>query len=81
MFTPFGEISSIKIKTDDNGNSTGEGFVCFTQTEAAEKAVNEMNKKQIEPERFLIVQKHIKKQENELAKGGNHVDLINQNKQ
>lgn len=40
-----------------------------------------MNKKQLGEDNFLIVQKHIKRQENELTKNNNHISLIDQNKQ
>ena len=42
-FTPYGNISSAKVMTDDKGNSKGFGFVCFGSTEEATKAVSEMN--------------------------------------
>merc|ERR1719331_3790768 len=42
-FTPFGNISSAKVMSDDKGNSKGFGFVCFASTEEATKAVSEMN--------------------------------------
>ena len=42
-FTPYGNISSAKVMSDDKGNSKGFGFVCFGSTEEATKAVAEMN--------------------------------------
>ena len=42
-FTPYGNISSAKVMSDDKGNSKGFGFVCFGSTEEATKAVSEMN--------------------------------------
>jgi polyadenylate-binding protein len=42
-FAPYGSISSAKVMSDDKGNSTGFGFVCFGSTEEATKAVSEMN--------------------------------------
>merc|ERR1719253_574722 len=42
-FTPYGNISSAKVMSDDKGNSKGFGFVCFASTEEATKAVSEMN--------------------------------------
>jgi len=42
-FTPFGNISSAKVMSDDKQNSKGFGFVCFATNEEATKAVSEMN--------------------------------------
>lgn len=50
------------VQKDDKGS----GFVCFEDPEVAEKAANEMNKKQIGPDQFLIVNKHISKKDNEI---------------
>lgn len=42
-FTVFGTITSAKIATDDKDNSKGFGFVCFSSSEEATKAVTEMS--------------------------------------
>lgn len=42
-FSPFGTITSCKIMRDDKGFSKGFGFVCFSQSEEATKAVTELN--------------------------------------
>ncbi len=43
------------------------GYVCFAQPEDAEKAMQEMNKKQIGTDgQFLIVNRHVSKKDNEL---------------
>ena len=39
MFSAFGEISSLKINTDDKGMPIGEGFVCFVESSSAEEAI------------------------------------------
>ena len=81
MFAQLGEISSVKVNKDESGNLLAEGYVCFVDSAAAEEAIKQMNKKQLDGENFLIVQKHIKRQENELTKGNNHISLIDYNKQ
>jgi polyadenylate-binding protein len=42
-FDKFGSITSAKVMKDDQGNSKGFGFVCFSTPEAATEAVREMN--------------------------------------
>jgi RNA recognition motif-containing protein len=43
-FAQFGEITEAKVITDrDSGRSRGFGFVTFTDDEAADKAIAEMN--------------------------------------
>ena len=44
MFAHLGEISSVKVNIDDQGNSKAEGFVCFVDSNAAEEAIRQMNK-------------------------------------
>lgn len=44
LFTPFGEISSVKIITDKfSGRSRGFGFVEMPDTAEAEKAIEDLN--------------------------------------
>lgn len=39
LFSQFGDITSAKVMCDEAGKSKGFGFVCFTTTEEAQKAV------------------------------------------
>jgi len=48
LFSPFGEISSISVKKDDNGKCKGFGFVCFSSPDDATKAVTEMHLKVVQ---------------------------------
>ena len=49
LFSPFGEISEITLISDRfSGRSKGFGFVTFAGKEAAEKAIEEMNGKEVE---------------------------------
>lgn len=42
LFGKYGEITSSKVMLDDEKKSKGFGFVCFTNTEDARKAIEEM---------------------------------------
>lgn len=66
LFQEFGEIDSVFVQKDEKGELRDSGFVCFKDPEVAEKAADEMNKKQIGEDQFLIVNRHISKKENEL---------------
>jgi len=46
-FAPFGTITSCKVMRDDKGKSRGFGFVCFTTSEEATRAVTEVNAKMV----------------------------------
>jgi polyadenylate-binding protein len=46
-FKKFGQITSCVVMKDDKGVSRGFGFVCFGTPEDANKALNEMNNKQL----------------------------------
>ena len=45
MFSHLGEVSSVKVNKDDSGNLLAEGFVCFVDSNAAEEAIKQMNKR------------------------------------
>ncbi|KAJ3692035.1 hypothetical protein LUZ60_012385 [Juncus effusus] len=45
LFEQFGEITSSKVMVDAVGRSKGSGFVAFTTSEAADKAIKEMSGK------------------------------------
>jgi polyadenylate-binding protein len=47
LFAPYGEIKSCVVMKGDDGKSKGFGFINFDTPEQAEKAVNEMNGKEI----------------------------------
>lgn len=44
----YGKVVSAKVMEDDEGKSKGFGFVSFEEAEAAEKAVEELNEKEID---------------------------------
>lgn len=43
IFTQFGPVLSAKVMVNDDGKVKGFGFVSFETSEAAEKAVEELN--------------------------------------
>uniref|UniRef100_A0A8C7R0C3 RRM domain-containing protein n=1 Tax=Oncorhynchus mykiss TaxID=8022 RepID=A0A8C7R0C3_ONCMY len=47
LFGKYGPTVSVKVMKDDNGKSCGFGFVCFERHEDAQRAVNEMNRKEL----------------------------------
>ncbi|RWS25949.1 polyadenylate-binding protein 4-like isoform X1 [Leptotrombidium deliense] len=63
MFTPFGSIVSAKIMKDESGKSKGFGFVSFEEPDQAEKAVIELNQKELSNGKSLFVGRAQKKAE------------------
>jgi len=47
LFAPFGTITSCKVMRDPNGASKGSGFVSFSTSEEASRALSEMNGKMV----------------------------------
>ncbi|KAH7940725.1 hypothetical protein HPB49_004525 [Dermacentor silvarum] len=47
IFEKFGKITSAKVMTDENGKNRGFGFVSFEDPECAERAVDELNGKEM----------------------------------
>uniref|UniRef100_A0A671Q3T6 RRM domain-containing protein n=1 Tax=Sinocyclocheilus anshuiensis TaxID=1608454 RepID=A0A671Q3T6_9TELE len=47
VFNKFGPALSIRVMTDDSGKSRGFGFVSFERHEDAQRAVDEMNGKEL----------------------------------
>ncbi|KAK4491119.1 hypothetical protein RD792_001843 [Penstemon davidsonii] len=47
LFSPFGLITSCKVMRDPKGISRGSGFVAFSSSEEASRALSEMNGKMI----------------------------------
>lgn len=43
LFSPFGSIMSVKVVQRPDGSSKGYGFVCFYESSAAKRAVEDMN--------------------------------------
>ncbi|XP_073736467.1 polyadenylate-binding protein 1-like isoform X2 [Callorhinus ursinus] len=69
LFSQFGKMLSVKVMRDDSGHSRGFGFVNFEKHEEAQKAVLDMNGKEVSG-RLLYVgraQKRVERQ-NELKR-------------
>jgi len=47
-FSVFGNIRSLKIMSDEKNNSKGFGFICFDNTEEAQRAIAEMNNRPLQ---------------------------------
>ncbi|XP_036904185.1 polyadenylate-binding protein 1 isoform X2 [Sturnira hondurensis] len=60
----FGPALSVKVMTDENGKSKGFGFVSFERHEDAQKAVDEMNGKELNGKQIYVgrAQKKVERQ-------------------
>ena len=67
MFQRFGELGSVKIMTDEEGNSKRFGFVCFKEAEPASRAVAELHETQLPDGNIFYVAKFEKKQNRWMA--------------
>ncbi len=55
MFTEFGEVVDATVITDKmSGRSKGFGFVEYGEEEMAQKAVDEMNGKEVEARKLVV---------------------------
>nr|XP_033809544.1 polyadenylate-binding protein 4 isoform X2 [Geotrypetes seraphini] len=64
MFSKYGKTLSIKVMTDSTGKSKGFGFVSFEKHEDANKAVEEMNGKDVNGKMVFVgrAQKKVERQ-------------------
>lgn len=53
-FQPHGEIQNLVIQRDESGKSRGFGFINYTTHEAAHKAVEEMNDKELKGKTLYV---------------------------
>lgn len=54
IFTEFGEITSSKLEVDLEGNSKGYGYVSYANEEQAEKAISNLNEKEIKGKKIIV---------------------------
>uniref|UniRef100_A0AAQ5XG70 Polyadenylate-binding protein n=1 Tax=Amphiprion ocellaris TaxID=80972 RepID=A0AAQ5XG70_AMPOC len=64
LFNKYGNAMSIRVMTDDSGKSRGFGFVSFERHEDAQKAVDEMNGKEMNGKLIYVgrAQKKVERQ-------------------
>ncbi|KAG7458104.1 hypothetical protein MATL_G00234630 [Megalops atlanticus] len=64
VFSKYGNAMSIRVMTDDTGKSRGFGFVSFERHEDAQKAVDEMNGKELNGKMIYVgrAQKKVERQ-------------------
>ncbi|KAM8766291.1 polyadenylate-binding protein 1A-like [Acanthopagrus latus] len=64
VFNKYGNAMSIRVMTDDNGKSRGFGFVSFERHEDAQRAVDEMNGKELNGKLIYVgrAQKKVERQ-------------------
>ncbi|KAK2921034.1 hypothetical protein Q8A73_000519 [Channa argus] len=64
LFSKYGNAMSIRVMTDDTGKSRGFGFVSFDRHEDAQKAVDEMNGKELNGKLIYVgrAQKKVERQ-------------------
>ena len=60
-FMKFGDISSLKLIEDDNGNHSGYGYVTYYNPDDAQKAILETNGKKVFDDNNIIEIEHFKK--------------------
>lgn len=70
-FARFGEITEAKVITDrDSGRSRGFGFVTFTDEDAGNKAIEEMNGTQLDGREITVNQAREKRRDDRGGGGG-----------
>ena len=60
-FMKFGDISSLKLMEDENGNHFGYGYITFYNPDDAQKAILETNGKKVFDDNNIIEIEHFKK--------------------
>uniref|UniRef100_A0A8C8DY67 Polyadenylate-binding protein n=1 Tax=Oryzias sinensis TaxID=183150 RepID=A0A8C8DY67_9TELE len=65
IFSKFGNATSVRVMTDESGGGRGFGFVSFENHEDAQKAVDEMNGKELNG-RIMFVGRAQKKMERQM---------------
>ena len=70
-FSRFGEITEAKVITDRNtGRSRGFGFITFEDSEAADKAISEMNGTSIDGREITVNEAQDKRRDDNRGGGG-----------
>ena len=78
-FLQFGDISSLKMTEDENGNHYGYGYVTFYQTQDAQNALDNTKEKKIEVfENNIIEISYFQKKKERLSKSNEIADINKQ---
>lgn len=64
MLTQFGQVSSVKLKTDESGKRKGWGFIEMPVEAQAKAAVAALNGKEIHGRKIALSESEEKKREN-----------------
>eukprot|EP00128_Syssomonas_multiformis_P006764 Colp12_sorted_trinity150504_noHs@10094 len=75
-FSRFGNILSCKVAMDETGKSKGYGFVHFELAEAAEKAIEQVDKKYLK-DKQVSVSKYIPRKERQEQQSANQAKFTN----
>ena len=68
MFGGLGEITSLHINKNDAEDSlSNSAYICYKESQSAQKAVEQMNKAKTSEGTFLFVNHHVAKRQNDLA--------------
>ena len=78
-FLQFGDISSLKMTEDENGNHYGYGYVTFYKTQDAQNALDKKKEKKIEVfENNIIEISYFQKKKERLSKSNEIADINKQ---
>ncbi|KAK9071140.1 hypothetical protein SSX86_009708 [Deinandra increscens subsp. villosa] len=66
LFAPFGTVTSCKVMRDPNGASKGSGFVSFSTSDEASRALSEMNSKMVASKPLYVA--HAQRKEDRKAR-------------
>ncbi|EPX74883.1 mRNA export shuttling protein [Schizosaccharomyces octosporus yFS286] len=81
LFTPFGEITSLSLVKDQADKPRGFGFVNFSSHESAERAVEELNDKEINGKKLYVGRAQKKhEREDELRRRYEQIKMEKMNK-
>lgn len=71
LFEEFGKVTSCELPKREHANKLGHtAYVAFEDSADAKKAIDAMNKKRLDDGSYLLVNQHVNKRDNEVAKTG-----------
>lgn len=60
MLTQFGQVASVKLKTDEDGKRKGWGFIDMPATNQAKAAIAALHEKEVYGRRITLKQAEVK---------------------